>query len=106
LRDQLLGLGAEDGTDALRADLDDATGGFAGFDHFEAVGGRMRHGLFAINVFSGVNCIHDNLFVPVVRNRRDQAIDFFVVEEIFVTARSEEIGIASDFAGKRVAAVV
>src|SRR5260370_4350472 len=42
----------------------------------------------------------------MVGNSGDQAIDFFVVEEIFVAAGYEEIGIADDFAGEGVAAVV
>src|SRR5258708_35596536 len=42
----------------------------------------------------------------MVGNGGDEAIDFFVVEEIFVAAGYEEIGIADDFAGEGVAAVV
>src|SRR5712692_4889407 len=106
LCDEFLGFGAEDGADALRTDLDDPAGGFAGLDHFEAVGGRVGHGLFAVDVFSSVDGVDDDLLVPVVGNGGDQAIDFFVVEEIFVAAGYEEIGIADDFAGEGVAAVV
>src|SRR5260370_38313589 len=42
----------------------------------------------------------------MVGNGGDEAIDFFVVEEIFVAAGYEEIGIADDFAGEGVVAVV
>jgi hypothetical protein len=71
LRDEFLGFGAEHGADPLRADLDDAAGSFAGFDHFEAVGRRVRHGFFAVNIFSGVDGVDDHLLVPVVGNSRD-----------------------------------
>src|SRR6202048_5582353 len=84
LRDELFGLGAQDRADALRTDLNDAAGGFAGFDHFEAIGRRVRHGLFAVDIFSGTDGVDDDLLVPVIRNSGDEAIDFFVVEEIFV----------------------
>src|SRR5712692_3237872 len=68
LRDEFLGFGAEDGADALRTDLDDAAGSFTGFDHFEAIGGRVRHGLFAVDIFAGVDGVDDDLLVPVVGN--------------------------------------
>jgi hypothetical protein len=106
LRDQLFRFRAQDRADALRADLDDAAGGFARFDHLQTVGRGVRHGLFAVDIFSGVHRVDHDLFVPVVGNCGDQAIDFFVVEQIFVAARHEEIGIADDFACQRVPAVV
>src|SRR6266446_2620179 len=68
LRDEFFGLCAEDGTDALRTDLYDAAGGFAGFDHFEAVRRRVGHGLFAVDVFAGMDGIDDDLLVPMVGN--------------------------------------
>src|SRR5882757_3387639 len=91
LRDQLLGFGAEDGTHTLRADLDDPARGFAGFDHFEAVRGRVRHRLFAVNVFSGVDGVDHDLLVPVVGNGGDQAIDFLIVADIFVAGGDGQI---------------
>jgi len=51
-------------------DLDDAAGGFAGFDHFEAVRRGVGHGLFAVDVFAGMDGIDDDLLVPMVGNGR------------------------------------
>ncbi len=99
LRDEFFGLCAEDGTDALRTDLDDAAGGFAGFDHFEAVRRGVGHGLFAVDVFAGMDGIDDDLLVPMVGNGGDEAIDFLVLEKVLVAARNGKIGIANDFAG-------
>src|SRR6266849_10244688 len=68
LRDEFFGLCAEDGTDALRTDLDDAAGGFAGFDHFEAVRRGVGHGPFAVDVVAGSYGFDDDLLVPMVAN--------------------------------------
>ncbi len=106
LRDEFLGFGAEHRTDALRTDLDDAPGGFPGFDHFETIGRRVRHRFFAVDIFSGVDGVDDDLLVPMIGNGGDQAIDLFVVEQIFVAAGDEKIGIAGNFARERVAAIV
>src|ERR1700738_159983 len=100
LRDELFGLGAQDRADALRTDLNDAPGGFAGFDHFEAIGGRVGHRFFAIDVLAGADGVDDYLLVPVVGNGSDYAINFFVAR------RDGKIGIADDFARERVTAIV
>src|SRR6266849_5155347 len=78
-------------------------------DHHEIGDSALRvevFGLFAVDVFAGMDGIDDDLLVPMVGDSRDQAIDFLVVEEVFVAAGYEEIGIADDFAGEGVAAVV
>src|SRR5882757_6359239 len=66
----------------------------------------MRHRFFAVNVFSSVDGVNHHLLVPVIWNGGDQAIDFFVVEQIFVAAGDEEIRIAGNFAREGVAAIV
>src|SRR5882724_4845839 len=107
--EELLGFGAEDGADALRTDLHDAAGFFRGGDHGDAVGGRMGHRLFAIDVFAGVDGIHDDLFVPMIGNGGDDAVDLLVVEEFLIFARGVDLGAGNffdDFFGERVAAIV
>src|SRR5260370_20105694 len=69
------------------------------------MGGGMGHGLFAVDVFSGVDGVDDDLLVPMVGNGGDEAVDFFVVEEIFVAARGGNV-LADNFLGESVAAVV
>src|SRR5882757_5780608 len=66
----------------------------------------MRHRLFAVDVFPCAHSVDHNLLVPMIGNSGDQAIDFLVVEEIFVAAGDEEIGIAGNFARESVAAIV
>src|SRR6266568_203793 len=103
--EKLFGFGANDGADALRTDLHDATGFFCGGDHRHAIGGGMGHGLFAVDVFAGADGVDDDLFVPMVGDGGDEAVDFLVVEKIFVAARGGNF-FADNFLGERVAAVV
>src|SRR5882724_2959672 len=103
--EELFGFGAEDGADALRTDLYDAAGFFCGGDHGEAVSRGVGHRLFAIDVFAGVDGVHDDLLVPMIGNGGDDAVDFLVVEEFFVPARGWNF-LADNFLGERVAAVV
>ena len=65
----------------------------------------MGHGLFAVDIFSGADGVDDDLLVPMIGDSGDEAIDFLVVEEIFVAASGEN-SFAHDFAGEGVAAVV
>src|SRR6266568_2805268 len=90
---------------ALRSDLHDASRFLRGGHHRNAVGGGMRHRLFAINVFARADGIDDNFFVPVIRHGGDDAIDFFVVEEFLIAARRRDFR-AGDFLGEGVAPVV
>ena len=84
-------LGADDGTDALRSDLHDLARFFCGGDHFNAVGGGVRHRLFAIDRLARADGIDDDLLVPVIRHGGENAVDLFVVEKLFVFSRGEEI---------------
>jgi hypothetical protein len=59
----------------------------------------MGHGLLAVDWFSGAYGIDDHLFVPMVGDGGEDAVDFFVVEEIFVAACGWEIGLAGDLPG-------
>src|SRR6266852_6174580 len=103
--EKFFGFGANDGADALRTNLHHAAGFFRGGDHGDAVGGGMRHGFFAIDIFAGADGVDDHLLVPMVRNGGDETVDFLVVEEIFVAARGGDF-LADNLLGESVAAVV
>src|SRR5258708_22641545 len=94
--EKFLGLGANHGADALRANLHDAAGFLIGLDHGDAVGGRVRHRLFAVDVLAGVDRIDDDLLVPVLRHSGDDAVDLFVVQEFLVFAGGFDF-VADDF---------
>ena len=102
---KFLGFGAEDGADALRADLHDASCFLSGGHHGDTIGGRVGHGLLAVDVFAGVYGVDDNLLVPMIGDGGDEAVNFFVVEEIFVAARGGDF-LADNFLSESVAAVV
>src|SRR5438876_160767 len=104
VRKQLFCFGADDRADALRSNLHDAAGFFRRGHHGHAVGSGMRHGLFAVDVLSGVHRIDDNIFVPVIGNGGDDAVDLLVVEKFLIAARGDDF-VAGDFFRKRVAAV-
>ncbi len=87
LSEQFFRFGAQDGADSLRTDLHNAAGFFVGGDHRGAIFRRVRHRLFAVNVLTGVDGIHHDLLVPMVGDRRDDAIDFLVVEKLLILAR-------------------
>ncbi len=76
-----------------------------GGDHGHAIGGGVRHRLFAVDVFSRIDGVDHDLFVPMVGDSRDEAVDFFVIEELFVAAGGRNC-LANNFLGERVAAVV
>src|SRR5712664_2608066 len=103
--EKLFGFGTNDGADALRTDLHDAAGLLRGSDHGDAVGGGMGHGLFAVDIFAGADGVDDHLLVPMIGDGGDQAVDFLVIEEIFVAARGGDF-FADNFLGERVASVV
>ena len=75
-----------------------------GFDHFHAVACGMRHGFLAVDVLSSVNAIYDNSFVPMIRHRRDEAVDFFIVEEVLVAPRRRHG--TGDFPGQAMPAII
>ena len=102
---KLFCFGANDGADALRADLHNAARVFRRGHHGHAVSGRVRHRLLAVDVFSGVYGVHDDLLVPMVGNGGDDAVDLLVVEKFLIAARGGNFR-ADDFLRERVAAVV
>jgi len=65
----------------------------------------MGHGLFAVDVFTGADGVNDDLPVPMVGDGGDEAVDFFVIEEIFVTASGGDF-FAYNFLSEGVAAVI
>ena len=85
--------------------MHDAAGFFVGGDHGDTVGGRVGHGLFAIDVFAGADGVDDDLLVPMIGDGGDDAVNFFVVEELLIFARSFDF-VADDFLCEGVAAVV
>src|SRR5882724_7989431 len=103
--EQLFGFSADNGADALRTDLYHAAGFFCGGDHREAIGRGVGHGLFAVDVFAGVDGVNDDLLVPMIGDGGDEAVDLLVVEKILITARGGDF-FADNFLGERVAAVV
>src|SRR5947208_11477273 len=103
--EKLFGFRTDHGADALRTNLHDAAGFLCGGDHGDPVGGGMGHGFFAVNIFSGADGVDHDLLVPMVRDSGDEAINFLVVEEILVAARSRNL-LADNFLRERVAAVV
>src|SRR6266567_40212 len=96
---------ANDGADALRTDLHDATRFLRGGNHGYAVGSGVRHGLLAVDVFSRAHGVNYNLAVPMIGDGGDEAINSFVSEKLFVNARGGDL-IPDDFLGENVAAVV
>ena len=82
LRKQFFRFGADHGADTLRADLHDASGFLRGGHHLDAVLRAVRHRLLAINVLAGIHRVHHHLLVPVVRHRRDDAVDVLVVQRV------------------------
>src|SRR2546430_8533939 len=46
-----------------------------GGDHGHAVGGGVRHRLFAVDVFSRVDGVDHDLLVPMIGNGGDEAVD-------------------------------
>ena len=65
----------------------------------------MGHGLFAVDIFAGADGVDDHLLVPMIGDGGDQAVDFLVIEEIFVAARGGDF-FADNFLGESMAAVV
>src|SRR5262249_13606498 len=66
---------------------------------------RVRHRLLAVAVLPRAARLDDEALVPVVGNRRDQAVDPLVVEQLLVPARRTQLR-PRDLPGERVPAVV
>ena len=52
----------------------------------------MRHRLLDVDVLPGTHGVDDDLPVPVIRSRDNDAINFSVAQEILITPRHREIG--------------
>src|SRR5437879_11927849 len=64
--EKLFGFGADDGADALRTDLHDASGFLRGGAHGGSVGSRVGHGLLAVDGFSSADGVTDDLPAALV----------------------------------------
>jgi len=73
--------------------------------HGEAVGGIVRHGFFAVDIFAGGERVHNHLLMPVVGHGDEDGVDVFRVEQFLVAARSADV-FAGNFLRQVVAAVV
>ena len=102
---EFLGLGTKDGAGALRADLHDAIGLLCGGHHGQAVCRVVRHGLLAIDILAGSECVHDDLLMPVIGNRDDDGVDIFGVEQFLIAPRGAN-RFAYDLAGEQMATIV
>ena len=102
---QFLGLGVDDGADALAADLKDAVGGAGGGDDLGTVGVEVDHGLFEVDVFAGVHGVDGGLLVPVVGSGDEDGVDVLAGEDLAVVAGGEEV-VAPELFGVGEAAVV
>ena len=65
----------------------------------------MHHGLFAIHVFPGIQCVYGYLLVPVVGSADDHRIDVFSVENFLVVGGEEQIVPPPFFGGRQPALV-
>ncbi len=72
--DELFGLGVQDGTDALAADLENAAGLLLGVNDHMAIGHFAHHGLLAVDVFAGVKSIGGDAGMPMIGRRDNDGI--------------------------------
>ena len=91
--------------DALRSDLHDPPALLRGRHHRAAIRHAVRHRLLAVDVLPGAHGVHDDLPMPVIGHRGDDAVDLLVVEQLLVPARRPQVG-ADDFTRARVPPVV
>lgn len=105
LRQKLLCFCGDDPADSLRSSLHDPAGPLSSLHHGDSIGGRMRHGLFAVHVLAGAHRVHNDLLVPVVRDGDDQAINVLAAEEIVITAGCYDLW-SCDFSRESVARVI
>jgi hypothetical protein len=57
------------------------------FDHGESVFDVVRHGFFAVDIFTGGAGVDKDSAMLVVGDRNDHGVDIFAVEDFFVIAR-------------------
>ncbi len=89
--EQLLGLGVEDGADALAADLEDAIGGARGVDDLRPIGVEVDHRLFEVDVLARVHGVDGSLLVPVIGRGDEDGVDVLAGEDLAVVAGGEEV---------------
>ena len=88
---QFLGLGVDDGADALAADLNDAIGGARGLDDLRPIGVDVDHRLLEVDVLAGLHRIDGGRLVPVVGRRDQDGIDILARENLAVVAGGEDV---------------
>ena len=76
-----------------------------GGHHGQAVCRVVRHGLLAIDILAGGECVHDDLLMPVIGNRDDDGVDIFGVEQFLIAPRGAN-RFAYDLAGELMATIV
>src|SRR5206468_519562 len=89
----LFGLGVEDRTDALAADLNHAIVFVRGLDHGESVFDGVRQGLLAIDVFAGGAGIFENVAMLVVHGGDEDGVNVFAIENGAIVAGGGDAGI-------------
>ena len=88
---QLLGFFIDDGTHALAADLNNASGFLLGFDHRLAVVHVLHHGLFAVHVFAGVHGVDGDFLVPMIGRSHNHGVHVRPRQNFAVIAGDEDI---------------
>ncbi len=102
----LFRLGVENGTDALAADADHALVLVRGLHHGETIFYRMRHGLFAVDVFAGGDGVFEDVPMLVIHGRDQDGVDIFAIEDRAIVAGRWNAGIFDGFLRGDVAAVI
>ena len=77
-----------------------------GFDHGESVFDKVRHGLLAVNVFTGGAGVFEDVTVLVVHGSDEDGVDIFTIEDGAIVASGGDAGIFNGFASGSVAAVI
>src|SRR5204862_3326210 len=88
LSNQFLGLCEADRAPSLATDLNDPAILAGRLDDLESLLDLMSHRLFAVDVFTSVTGVHDDLLMPVIGHGNDHAINVLVVEQVPVATRS------------------
>ena len=67
--------------------LNDPTAFLHCADLFRTLLDRMGNGFFQINIFARLNCIHQHLFVPVVRRSDHNRVNILLVKQLAVIVK-------------------
>ena len=106
---QFLGLREADRAPSLATDLNDPAILAGRLDDLESLLDLMSHRLFAVDVFTSVTGVHDDLLMPVIGHGNDHAINVLVVEQVPVATRGGHRlarRCADDLVGERLAVVM